>query len=40
MYLDCYENLIKMNKISQIKGIIYVKCDPEICSERIKKRAR
>lgn len=40
MYLDCYENLIKMNKIADLEGIIYIKCDPKICDERIKKRNR
>ena len=40
MYLDCYENLIKMNKIAEIKGIIYIRCEPNICNERIRKRGR
>ena len=40
MYSDCYENLKKMQKIADLKGAIYVKCEPEICSHRIKKRAR
>ena len=40
MYLNCYGNLKKMQKITNLKGVIYVKCEPEICNQRIKKRAR
>ena len=40
MYLNCYDNLIKMNKISELEGIIYIKCNPDICNSRIRKRAR
>lgn len=29
-----------MQQIAQVKGVIYIKCDPKTCSERIKKRSR
>lgn len=40
IYLNCYENLIKMQKIAKVQGVLYIQCDPQTCSERIKKRAR
>lgn len=39
-YLSCYRDLTKMQNIADVKGVIYVQCDPKTCSERIKKRAR
>ena len=39
-YLSCYRDLLKMQKIAKVQGVIYVQCDPKICSERIKKRSR
>ena len=40
IYLSCYEGMLSMKKIVDLSGVIYVKCEPEICNERIKKRAR
>ncbi len=39
-YLSCYRDMTKINKIANVKGVIYVQCDPKTCSERIKNRAR
>jgi deoxyadenosine/deoxycytidine kinase len=40
IYLQCYNGLKKINKITKVSGVIYIQCDPKVCSERIKKRAR
>lgn len=40
IYLQCYEYMLKMKEIVNLSGIIYIKCSPEICEQRIKKRHR
>lgn len=40
IYLQCYKEMSKMKKIANVQGIIYIQCDPNTCSERIKKRNR
>lgn len=40
IYLQCYRDMIKMNNITDVKGIIYIQCDPTTCAARIKKRNR
>lgn len=32
--------MIKMQNIADVKGIIYIQCDPITCSERILRRNR
>lgn len=32
IYLQCYRDMSKMKKISDVKGIIYIQCDPKTCS--------
>ncbi|TXI32409.1 MAG: hypothetical protein E6Q58_04040 [Niabella sp.] len=31
-YLSCYKDLSKMQKIANVRGVIYVQCDPKTCS--------
>ena len=40
IYLQCYRDMLHLNKIAKVEGIIYIQCDPETCSARIQKRAR
>lgn len=40
IYLQFYDYLVKMNKIVDLFGIIYIQCSPEICKTRILKRSR
>lgn len=40
IYLQCYKEMCNMKKIANVQGIIYIQCDPNTCSERIKKRNR
>jgi deoxyadenosine/deoxycytidine kinase len=40
IYLQCYEYMLKMKEIVNLSGIIYIRCSPEICEQRIKKRSR
>lgn len=40
IYLHFYDHLVQMNDIVDLYGVIYIRCPPEICAERIKKRSR
>lgn len=40
IYLQCYRDMMQLNKIAKVEGIIYIQCDPQTCSARIQKRAR
>lgn len=40
IYLDYFSSYLKMFEIKPLKGFIYLRCPPETCDERIKKRRR
>lgn len=40
IYLHFYDHLVRINDIVDLYGVIYIRCPPEICAERIKKRSR
>ena len=40
IYLQFYDQLVKMNGIVDLFGVIYIQSPPDICAERIKKRSR
>ena len=40
IYLNFYDNLVKMNDIVDLHGVIYIQCPAEICAQRIKERSR
>jgi deoxyadenosine/deoxycytidine kinase len=40
IYLQFYDHLVGINQIVDLFGVIYIRCAPEICDKRIKKRSR
>lgn len=40
LYLSTYDGLLEMMGIRPLAGIIYLKCDPSVCQNRIRRRNR